>query len=70
LTNHGTEDELWDEHHDKSDTDSDEEGDEMYDDILTHEQIQQISMKIVMMTNFWVLNNCFDFSVAYTRVRL
>jgi len=30
-------DELWDEHHNKSDTD--EEGDEMYDDMLTHEQM-------------------------------
>jgi len=39
----GTEDdELWDEHHNKSDTDSVEEGDKMYDDVLTHEQIQQI----------------------------
>jgi len=29
----GTEDDvLWDEQHDKADTDSDEEGDEMYDD--------------------------------------
>ncbi|KAK2148097.1 hypothetical protein LSH36_516g01009 [Paralvinella palmiformis] len=38
---YGTEDdELWDEHHDKSG--SDEEGDEMYDDMLTREQIQQI----------------------------
>jgi hypothetical protein len=39
----GTEDdELWDEHNDKYDTDSDEEGDKMYDDMLTHEQIQQM----------------------------
>jgi len=37
----GTEDdELWGEHRNKSD--SDEEGDEMYDDMLTHEQIQQM----------------------------
>jgi len=33
---------LWDEQHEKSDTDSDEEGDDMYDDIMTHEQIQQM----------------------------
>ena len=33
---------LWHEQHDKSDTDSDEEGDEMYDDMMTHEQIQQM----------------------------
>ena len=38
----GTDNELWDEHHNKSDTDSDEEDDEMYDDMLTHEQIQQM----------------------------
>ena len=31
---------LWDEQHDKSDTDSDKEGDEMYDDMMTHEQIK------------------------------
>ena len=31
---------MWDEHRNKSD--SDEEGDEMYDDMLTHEQIQQM----------------------------
>ena len=37
----GTEDdELWAEQYDKSDTDTDEEGDEMYDDMLTREQIQ------------------------------
>ena len=37
----GTEDdELWDEHHNKSDTDK--ETDKMYDDMLTHEQIQQM----------------------------
>ena len=36
----GTEDELWDEHHNKSD--SDEEGDDMYDDMIIHEQIQQM----------------------------
>ena len=33
---------MWDEQHDKSDTDSDEEGDDMYDDMMTHEQIQQM----------------------------
>ena len=32
---------LWDEQHDKSDTDSDEEGDKMYDDMMIYEQIQQ-----------------------------
>jgi len=37
----GTEEvELWDEHHDKSDTD--EEGNKMYDDMLTHKQVQQM----------------------------
>ena len=30
------------EHYEKSDTDSDEEGDDMYDDMMTHEQIQQM----------------------------
>jgi len=30
-------DELWNEHHNKSDSDE-----EMYDDMLTHEQIQQM----------------------------
>ncbi|KAK2145597.1 hypothetical protein LSH36_669g01023 [Paralvinella palmiformis] len=39
----GTEDEvLWDEQHDKSDTDSDEEGKNMYGDMMTYEQIQQM----------------------------
>ena len=33
---------LWAEQHDKSDTDSDKEGDKMYDDMMTHEQIQQM----------------------------
>ena len=33
---------LWAEQYDKSDTDSDEEGDNMYDDMMTHEQIQQM----------------------------
>jgi len=33
---------LWAEKYDKSDTDSDEEGDEIYDDMMTHEQIQQM----------------------------
>ena len=33
---------LWDKQHDKYDTDSDEEGDKMYDDMLTHEEIQQM----------------------------
>ena len=33
---------LCDEQHDKSDTDPEEEGDDMYDDIMTHEQIQQM----------------------------
>jgi len=33
---------LWDEQHDKSGTDSDEEGDDMYDDMMTHEQIQHM----------------------------
>jgi len=32
------EDILWDEQHDKSD----EEGEVMYDDMMTHEQIQQM----------------------------
>ena len=31
----------WNEQHDKSYTDSDEEGDDMYDDMITHEQIQK-----------------------------
>jgi len=30
------------EQHDNSDIDTDEEGDEMYDDMMTHEQIQQM----------------------------
>ena len=35
---------MWDEQHDKSDTDSDEEcDDDMYDEMMTHEQIQQLS---------------------------
>jgi len=33
---------LWAEQHDKSDTDSDKEGDDMYDDMMIHEQIQQM----------------------------
>ena len=33
---------LWDEQHDKSYTDSDKEGDKMYDDMMTHEQLQQM----------------------------
>ena len=38
----GAEDDiLWEEQHDKSDTDSNEEGDDMYDDMMTHEQIQK-----------------------------
>ena len=48
-------DELWDEHHDKSE----EEGDKMCDDMLTHEQIR------------WMFNeDSDDFSAAYTRVWL
>jgi len=39
----GMEDEvLWAEQYDKSDTDSDEEGDYMYDNMMTHERIQQM----------------------------
>ena len=33
---------MWDEQHDKSDTDSDEEGKNMYGDMMTYEQIQQM----------------------------
>jgi len=33
---------LWAEQHDKSDTDSNKEGDDLYDDMMTHEQIQQM----------------------------
>ena len=33
---------LWAEQYDKSDTDSDEKGDVMYDGIMTYEQIQQV----------------------------
>ena len=32
---------LWDEQHDKSDTDSNK-GNKMYEDMMTHEQIQQM----------------------------
>jgi len=32
---------LWDEQHNKSDIDSIEEGDEMYNDMMIHQQIQQ-----------------------------
>jgi len=35
------EDVLWDEQHDKSDTDSDEEGDEMHDGLMKQKHIQQ-----------------------------
>ena len=36
----GTEDDvLWAEQHDKSNTDSDKEGNDIYDDMMTHEQI-------------------------------
>ena len=33
---------LWAEQYDKSDTDSDEEGDNTYNDMMTQEQIQQV----------------------------
>jgi len=33
---------LWDEQYDKSDTDSAKEGDEMYDDMMTREEIQKM----------------------------
>jgi hypothetical protein len=33
---------LWAEQHDKSDTEFNEEGDHMYDDMTTHEEIQQM----------------------------
>jgi len=33
---------MWGERHDKSDTDSNKEGDEMYDVMMTHKQIQQV----------------------------
>jgi len=33
---------LWDEQYDESDSDSEKEGDNMYDDMMTHEQIQQM----------------------------
>jgi len=33
---------LWAEQYDKSDTDSNEEGDDVYDNMITHEQIQQM----------------------------
>ena len=39
----GSEDDvLGAEQYDKSDTDSNQEGDDMYDDMMTHEQIQQM----------------------------
>ena len=39
----GTEDDvLWAEQQDKSDTDSEEKGNNMYDGMMTHEQIQQM----------------------------
>jgi len=39
----GTEDDvLWAEQYDKSDTNSEEEGDDMYDEMVTHKQIQQM----------------------------
>jgi len=33
---------LWDEQYDKSDTDSEEESDDMYNEMVTHKQIQQM----------------------------
>ena len=39
----GTEDDvLWPEQYGKSDTDSEKQGDVMYDEMMTHEQIQQM----------------------------
>jgi len=33
---------LWAEQYDKSNTDSNEEGNDVYDDMMTHKQIQQM----------------------------
>jgi len=44
---------LWVEQHDKSDTDSNKEGDDMYDDMMTHEQIQQMFSEESDDDEFW-----------------
>ena len=42
---------AWDEQHDKSD--SDEEGDDMYDDMMSYEQIQHMSDEDIDDDEFW-----------------
>jgi len=42
--------------YDKSDTDSDEEGDDMYDDMMTDEPIQQMFSEESDDGEFWGLN--------------
>ena len=50
----GTEDDvLWAEQNDKSDTDSEEEGDDMYDEMVIHEQIQQMFCEEADYDEFW-----------------
>ncbi|KAK2156474.1 hypothetical protein LSH36_212g00023 [Paralvinella palmiformis] len=50
----GTEDDvMWAEQYDKSNTDSDEEGNDMYDDMMTHEQIQQMFSEDSDDDEFW-----------------
>ena len=55
---------MWAEQYDKSDTDFDEEGDNIYDDMMTHEQIQQmLSEESDDDKYFWI--NIADFSTSY-----
>jgi len=63
---------LWAEQYGKSNTDSDEEGDNMYDDKMyddTRTDTTDVQWRVMMM-NFLVLNNFADLSVSYTQVRL
>ena len=53
----GTEDYvLWAEQHNKSHTDSNKEGNNMYHDMMTHEQIQHMFGEESGDDEFWVLN--------------
>jgi len=43
----------------KTNTDSDEEGDDMYDDMMTHKQIQQMFSEESEDDEFWVFGSIF-----------
>ena len=57
---------LWVGQYDKSDTDSEDEGDNMYDEMVTHtNRYNRCSVKRVVMMNFGVLNQYFIVLILY-----